>query len=221
MIEVFVARHGECVTGASWTADPSLSVRGTQQAALLGQRFADQPTTRILSSPLLRALETAEIAADAMGFDGAIEVWTELREGLDSSHRLPGRLELANRFRATLPPEITNTGWDHGGDTRDSFVTRAAEVLASLRTRLRSGDRVLVIAHGGITNYLLQAATGTAAPSQVFFELAYGSITHLQLPSDKEPLHDEWPLYPTPDIAIRTIGDTGHLQPAGLEHWGG
>jgi broad specificity phosphatase PhoE len=55
-----------------------LTLTGRQQAAALADRLQDQRVTRIYSSPLLRALETAIILADRLGVE--YEVAEALRE---------------------------------------------------------------------------------------------------------------------------------------------
>lgn len=58
MSRLWVVRHAEAVPDES-----ALSEVGRRQAALLGERLAGEPITRISHSPLPRAAETASIAA--------------------------------------------------------------------------------------------------------------------------------------------------------------
>jgi len=63
---------------AGWTPGVHLNEEGRRQAEALSERLADVPLTAIISSPLERALETAEIVAKA--HDLNIEIWPELGE---------------------------------------------------------------------------------------------------------------------------------------------
>ncbi len=66
-------RHGETAANrarlALGRADPPLTDRGCDQAAALARRLADSGAVRIVSSPLLRARETASSIAEALGLD--------------------------------------------------------------------------------------------------------------------------------------------------------
>jgi len=83
---VFIARHGEredyewISRGVSWQAqasrpwDTPLTKAGHQQGAALGNGIAEHcktlglaPVTRVISSPLIRCVQTADAAAQQLG----------------------------------------------------------------------------------------------------------------------------------------------------------
>jgi phosphohistidine phosphatase len=69
-VRLFIVRHAEAAAGEPDDLRP-LTEAGREDARLLGQRFADdgiQPDA-VLSSPLLRARETAAEIARAAGVD--------------------------------------------------------------------------------------------------------------------------------------------------------
>ena len=62
-MKVFLIRHAETVTsGKSYAgrSDVPLNQRGREQARRLAQRMANSPISLILSSPLSRAMDTAQ-----------------------------------------------------------------------------------------------------------------------------------------------------------------
>lgn len=67
MTEIILARHGETVWNVEETfrgrTDLELNVRGRQQAKLLAEHLAELKIEAVYSSPLKRALETAEAIA--------------------------------------------------------------------------------------------------------------------------------------------------------------
>lgn len=69
---VFV-RHGETDANRDGVLlgrlDPSLNAVGRDQAAAVGDRLAQTGAARIVTSPLARAVETAETVARALGID--------------------------------------------------------------------------------------------------------------------------------------------------------
>ena len=62
---LYIARHGESLgnTGEDTGHDPKLSVKGKKQAELLGERMKNLRLDAIFSSPLTRAVQTAESTA--------------------------------------------------------------------------------------------------------------------------------------------------------------
>jgi alpha-ribazole phosphatase len=64
-------RHGQTAANEAGRLqgriDPDLTELGRVQAARLGDHFATQPVTRVIASPLRRAIETATPIADAHG----------------------------------------------------------------------------------------------------------------------------------------------------------
>jgi probable phosphoglycerate mutase len=68
---ILLVRHGETEANrarlALGRADPRLTERGRAQAQALAARLADSGAARVLSSPLVRARETADAIAGALG----------------------------------------------------------------------------------------------------------------------------------------------------------
>jgi phosphohistidine phosphatase len=88
MVELYLLRHAHAGDPAAWTGDDDLrplSAKGRRQAARLGELLAEMGFAPdvVLTSPLLRARETAEAVADSLA----------VRVQRDS--RLGGRLDLA------------------------------------------------------------------------------------------------------------------------------
>src|SRR5438445_1517964 len=104
-MDLWLARHGETQwslsgrhTGAT---DVALTPNGTRQARALGPLIGDHPFSRVLSSPLLRALETARVA----GFADRVEVSDLLREYDYGTYE----------GRTTADIQLERPGWDLSG----------------------------------------------------------------------------------------------------------
>lgn len=145
---VFLVRHGRTALNADGRLrghlDPPLDEVGEQQAAAVAAVLAQWRMAKIPSSPLLRALQTAQAIASraemsAIGVD----------ELLDRDYGpWAGRLEseVAARFG----------GVDHAPDVEplEQVATRSARLLEAQRAALQHGNVVLV-AHDAVNKALL------------------------------------------------------------------
>lgn len=95
-MEILLIRHGKAVEDAPGLGDAGrwLRPRGREVTRKvgrwLGKRRGGRPTS-VWTSPLVRAVQTAELIAEGAGFEGAIEVCAELapdREPEDLLERL-------------------------------------------------------------------------------------------------------------------------------------
>jgi len=73
-MNIFLVRHGEAAARWHESDDPGLSELGRQQAAEAARQLLDQipPASRLLSSPMQRARETAAPLASALGAEPTI-----------------------------------------------------------------------------------------------------------------------------------------------------
>lgn len=150
---LFLVRHGE----TAWNrerrvmgrADVPLSDAGRTQSERLGRVLAGMDIARILSSPLARAVETAEILAGHVGCDVEFdEDLEEVRYG-DWQGRTYDEIATEDAFRAfAADPENARTP---GGETIGDVQRRG---LAGV-SRARAGERTLVVSHGDILRSIL------------------------------------------------------------------
>jgi broad specificity phosphatase PhoE len=140
-------------------SDPSLDAAGRAAAAALGRDFLDTigPSGRIVSSPLRRALETAEAIAVATGAPITLDArWQEADVGaiegltfLDIAERWP---DLARR----LADGETDIDWP-GGETAAAFEARVRAAWSAIA----DDDRpTVVVAHAGPLRLVLAIAAG-------------------------------------------------------------
>ena len=89
-IPVFLVRHGEAQAHWGQSADPGLSELGHRQADECAVELATRlgPGTALLSSPLARALQTAEPLARRMGVDLSVS---------ESYREIPAPVPLSDR----------------------------------------------------------------------------------------------------------------------------
>jgi len=146
---LLVARHGEAEYETELCSDDggSLTALGRSQARELADRLRDQRVARVWTSPLSRAVQTAEIAAAALGID--VVVREGLREyGVGSLAGTDGdeSAVLGPVFRAWVDGDDLAT--IDGGERVGAIVARVEAVLEEVADA-HPGETVLVVGHGG------------------------------------------------------------------------
>lgn len=165
-------RHGESVGNAEarWQgqSDYMLTEKGRAQARLLADRWKSEHVKfdLIVTSPLVRAKETAEIIASALNANMELDpVLMERNIG-----EMEG-LTMEEVRKIPQPPYITPydpIGGEGEGDW--ALFLRAGQALHDLLRR--PPGSYLIVSHGGILNQLLNAIIGIAPhvdPSGVRF----------------------------------------------------
>ncbi len=156
-MRIYFTRHGESQANVLRQISNRglvhpLTPRGREQAAALAERLRGRGITRIYSSPLLRAIETAVLVADRLGveyevtdalreFDCGIaegradaEAWALWQSAVDH-WLLHGRLDWR------IP------GGESFNDLRDRFVPFVEELVARYRD---TEATLLCVSHGGL-----------------------------------------------------------------------
>ena len=207
-MELFLIRHGQSTNNAltDWSQrveDPLLTNSGEQQAELTARHVAAglhlHPTARdaarpvldqLYCSPMIRAMQTADAIAKAVGVTP--QVWVDIHEVggvyLDQGERKVGypgrsRSELAQRFpRCVLVPDLTENGW-WNRDFEESHVGhgRAASVAKMLRERAAEDARVGLVSHGDFLSALLKALGGQPFDTGIYYEHRNTGITCIDL----------------------------------------
>ena len=145
-MRIYVARHGE----TQWNlenkvcgrTDLPLTERGFSQAEMLGEQVKDLDLDLILSSPMLRARQTAAPAARMCAVpvlvdERLIEQDYGIYEGVDRQD--PGFLGNKRQFAFRYP----------GGESMRDVAHRVYGLLEELPQKYPD-KRVLLICHGGV-----------------------------------------------------------------------
>ncbi|MBD2861510.1 histidine phosphatase family protein [Paenibacillus oceani] len=194
-MELFIIRHGQSVgnTCKEDMPDCDLTELGLRQAGYVAECMKGADLTHIVSSPLVRALQTAQPLARSSGLQ--IRVWIDAYEVRDRGlYRGPTAQELERAYPGiVIEDEVEPDGWLYAGDeTPEMGHRRALAVLGRLRREFPGDERVALFAHGGFNRFLLRAALGLDHQSAVRFEESNGSIYWLSLQE--------------PEIVVRYVG---------------
>lgn len=147
--QLLIARHCETewsVQGRlQGSVDTSLSALGSAHARDLAEQMRGQAVTRVYSSPLLRARQTAQAYADVFGV--SVTTVPGLRE-LDHG-QWEGQLLSDLQLDASFERWLRNPGaWDIPGGAESALAAqqRAVEGLRTIWSTSQ-GEKVLVVAH--------------------------------------------------------------------------
>jgi probable phosphoglycerate mutase len=177
-VDLLLIRHAEPVRIAPGTssepADPGLTDRGRAQADRLAAWLGAEPVDAVLTSPLRRALETAEPAARALGLDA------EVVDGLTEYDARADFYIPVEELRETRDHHWTamiEGRWDElGGEPPDRFRARVVPCVDAVVDRF-PGGRVAAVCHGGVINVYLAALLGL--DRHLWFHPEYTSISRV------------------------------------------
>jgi ribonuclease H / adenosylcobalamin/alpha-ribazole phosphatase len=193
-------RHGQTLMSVqrryAGRSDVPLTDLGVQQAAAAAKRLAPAGVRVIVTSPLLRAVQTAQEVAAVTGApvvtdDGFRETDFGAWEGLtfaEVRERWPAELTAWLADPAVAPP---------GGE---SFAQVSERVTGALHRVLagREGHTILIVSH--VTPIKTLVAAALLAPPASLYRM------HLDVAALSEI---DW--YPDGPAVLRSFNDTGHL----------
>jgi broad specificity phosphatase PhoE len=175
-MRLVLVRHGRPDEGnVERPHDPPLRADGRRQAQAVAELLAGEGITRIVSSPLLRAHQTAEPLAERLRLPiETLDGWAEADRNLDRY-----------RSRETLRG-LGDTEWQRflddpvrylGGDPQ-RFRIDVVNALHALVAGARHDARIAVYTHGLPINVVLSHIL--KLDGIVHFHPGYGSITRLR-----------------------------------------
>ncbi|MEV6174496.1 histidine phosphatase family protein [Streptomyces sp. NPDC051954] len=191
MGDLLLVRHGETewsVSGqhTSWT-DLPLTQHGEEQAKSLAPLLTHRTFSLALSSPLGRAIRTAELAGlSGVVTDPDLHEWDYgAYEGITTVeiHRTRPDWYL---WTDGVPPGAEG----HPGESPAEVGRRADRVLSRVDSALADGDVVLV-AHSHFLRVLTARRLGLSPAEGRLFQLATGTVSRLSLEHGR-PVIAEW-----------------------------
>lgn len=199
-MELVFARHAIPVRREvdCGVADPELSMAGREQARRLADYLAAETIDAIYCSPLRRARETAAPVAEAFSLP------VHVLEGVAEYDRASNAYVPVEELKASNDPrwlEIRDGVWTSDEETEQEFVQRVVAASEEVVAR-HSGQRVLVVCHGGVINAYLAHVLGLGA-RRGFFYPNYTSVHRVAAARSGER-------------SIVTVNETPHLRGTGL-----
>ncbi len=208
MTRLYLIRHGDYIDvdeTQNRLCDLGLSPQGIAQAGYLRDRLASTDEIKadvLISSTLLRARQTAEIIAPALGlpilFDRDVEEWRN-----DDGEQLSPD-EFSARISAVSDDQFPFFQITASAETWAQFILRAITTLNRI-TQEHKGKNIVLICHGGIieASFLFFFGLSTLRPPSVYLHPRHTSIT-IWLKATPEGGPNIWQL--------ETFNDATHLR---------
>ncbi|TMC40826.1 MAG: histidine phosphatase family protein [Chloroflexi bacterium] len=203
LTRIFLVRHADVENPQrvlyGYLPDFHLSALGRAQSAALGERLRPAGLTRIVSSPLVRARETAEVIAEKLTPPPALETDSDLREAEFSRYlqgvpywQVPVRrpLWLVHKARRGLLPG------DESIEVLGERVLRVARLLA----RRHPGEAMAVVSHADPLNAAWILLDGRPHSEREMHRKSIGKAGMLQVDMEGET-PKAWEYIPPPPIA--------------------
>jgi glucosyl-3-phosphoglycerate phosphatase len=152
---MILVRHGQSEWNAAYNRtrvdpnipDPPLTAEGRRQAEAAAQQLAGFEIERLLVSPYIRTLETAEIIAARTGIAIAVEPIVRERAAFSCDIGTP-RSRLATRWPHLSFDHVEEIWWQSTLETETELDRRCSRFRATVRA-LADWQRVAVVTHWG------------------------------------------------------------------------
>jgi broad specificity phosphatase PhoE len=199
MGELILARHGETVWSRenkhTGRTDIPLTPAGEAAAARLAPAYRARNVVAAFSSPLRRAVRTAELAG-LTAVPRGLKIDPDLAEwdygGYEGKTTREIRRERAGWY--LWRDGVTPGDAGHPGETIAQVGARADAVLSRVRPLLADGD-VALVAHGHVLRVLTARWLGLDPSDGRLFRLDTGTLSTLGTEHD-EPVIAQWNLPP-------------------------
>lgn len=155
MTRALLLRHGESISNADPKAvalpeeiGDRLSARGREQARRAAEALKGAGVTRLLSSPMRRAAETAEPLSEALDLPVTVLPYVHELQGIAGYGELSPEEQKLRRWSVRMAAHPDDP--DHTSDEAESFnqiLARVRRLKAELESQ-PSGERALIVTHG-------------------------------------------------------------------------
>jgi broad specificity phosphatase PhoE len=202
MTEIILARHGETEYNASETfrgrADVPLNETGLKQARLLGECLADEKIDVVYSSPLERAVKTAEIIAAPHRLK--VNIVANLKD-IDCGQWQGLTLKEVQKKYEEIYQDWLDTPEQvrlPGGETLEDVRSRALPFVQDAVMRCGEG-KIVLVSHRVVNKVLICALLRLDNSSFWSFKMDTGAITRFTFDGNR--------------VVLTSHNDTSYLKP--------
>jgi len=193
MLKIYLARHGQNKDNAEGLLnghrDRPLTEKGIEQAEEIAGKIKEVGIvfSHILSSPLIRAKQTADIIAKRNEFSQSVELEPDLIErdfgsmtGIEQK-----RIEELCSPEIIKTPTVTYFLSPEGAETFPDLIRRAKKLIQKLKAQYETGN-ILLVSHGDFGK-MLYAAYYDLPWMDVLKDFHFGNSELLLMSEDSPP----------------------------------
>ncbi len=182
ILRIYVVRHGEAYRNVPHPADTpdekldSLTPKGLQQAASVGNFLRDKEVVAVIASPTGRTRQTADAIGEALGLArhySQDKSFASLREGKTPDGKPVSWSWRQEQWKAGRDPRPA------GGESLEDGTARAVNAIHQLTHRY-PGDAIAIVSHGEICAALLGQAENTPISERYqLHDVPTGSVSEI------------------------------------------
>ncbi len=209
-MDILLIRHGE----TAWNRerrmqghiDIPLNEAGLRQARALGVALAAERPDAIWSSDLQRARDTAKAIANVHQMP--VQYSEALRERCYGAFEGMTYQDIGKRYPIEMKQwqardeHARFPAGDREAETLHEFHQRCMTAVTSIAST-HHGQKLVIVAHGGVLDCLYRAATGMPLNVERHFSIVNAAINRLHWNGEQ--------------LSLRQWGDDAHLTAAGLD----
>ena len=177
-MELIFVRHGrpEQIQNSDGTpADPPLAEIGRDQALAVASWLSEESIDHIYTSPMRRARETCQPIEKALGLTASVR--DDISEfDRDSSSYVP--MEVLKETNRKAWERMASGAMSSSPETLSSWYTTTVTQVEAI-VRVHSGQRVVVVCHGGVINAYLARCLDYDIQNFMKFDVDYTSVTRV------------------------------------------
>ena len=189
MKQIFIIRHGETDNNKTHRfqgkgIDASINKKGQEQAEAVAKALADLPITKVVTSRLVRTLETAQPTIDAK--NPLVESYSELDE-MGFGDYEGAYLEEISEVIEDLQDQWAAGNINYaiaGGESPQQVYDRAATKLVEV-IKASDDEYIAFFLHGRLIRILLSGLLGMGLEKMQDIKHRNGSINHLSWDGEK------------------------------------
>lgn len=215
-MHIYFIRHGETEFNRKHIhqhAAVPLSEHGKLQAQKTGTALKKFPITKLITSDLKRARETASIIGESLNLEAELsELFREVKRPSELfGHHHYGHHSI--RAGSSILLHIRNPAW-HYSDEENLFdlKKRVAQSVAYLKKLGGEHEHVAVVSHAFITNIFIKYMCYTNEVRLIDYVKTYLAAKKLHNGSISEVTYDDDSNSHTCDWVLASINDYAHLR---------
>jgi broad specificity phosphatase PhoE len=187
---VVLVRHGQTTFNVEGRLpgqlpNVALTDEGRRQAYQAAVALAASPPSKVISSPLERAYDTARVIARGWG----LEVRTDERlKDTDVGEWAGLKLDELSKSTPDWKRFVQDPDFaPPGGESLACVMARAVSVVEEVRRDERAGDLVVLVAHADVIKFIIGHYQGISVTAAARMHVANASISALRFEGEEAP----------------------------------